>query len=354
MFYRFFLVSRECVLLFLLGWQSAYFQLLASRLWLYRTPLCYESGEGLAFFLFFLYDSFYRYRGILHKLAFESVQERGVVMNSIAYIKLIEEISLNAWPSHKMELYDGWLIRFSHNYTHRTNSVTQVGASLIPIDEKIAYCEEVYANFHTPSIFKISPLLDPDFDGLLEQRGYEIQHTTEVMTMDYKSFISYPSIGAEYEYYGRNSGLPSFVVYPSDVIVLLQDRITDEWIHALFRLNGTTNPTLRRIVPSMFKAIPKQTIVASIEIDGRMVASGLGILDRGHVGLYAIYVDASCRNKSFARAICSTILTEARKKGADHAYLQVVQGNIHAKNLYTSLGFHDLYKYWFRVRPSLL
>ena len=55
-------------------------------------------------------------------------------MNREAYMKLIEEISLNAWPSHKIELYDGWLIRFSHNYTHRTNSVQQVGASYIPVE----------------------------------------------------------------------------------------------------------------------------------------------------------------------------------------------------------------------------
>ncbi|MCD8396457.1 MAG: GNAT family N-acetyltransferase [Lachnospiraceae bacterium] len=273
-------------------------------------------------------------------------------MSDIAYIKLIEEISLNAWPSHKIELYDGWLIRFSHNYTHRTNSVTQVGASLIPVEEKIAYCEKIYQNYHTPSIFKISPLVDPSFDALLAQKGYEIQHTTEVMTMDFQNFHPFPAESAEYEYYGRNSGLPSFVVYPGDTIVQLQDRITDEWIHALFRLNGTTNPTLRRIVPSMFKAIPKETIVASIEIDGRMVASGLGILDRGHVGLYAIYVDISCRHKSFARAICSTILTEAHKKGAQNAYLQVVQGNVYAKSLYSSLGFEDLYTYWFRAHAN--
>lgn len=270
-----------------------------------------------------------------------------------AYIKLIEEISLNAWPSHKIELYDGWLIRFSHNYTHRTNSVTQVGASLVPIEEKIKYCEAVYANYHTPSIFKISPLIDPSFDRLLEDKGYEIQHTTEVMTMDMQNFRPYLPVSAEYEYYGRNSGLPSFIVYPDDVIVLLQDRITDEWITSLFRLNGTTNPTLRRIVPSMFKAIPKETIVASIEIDGRMVASGLGIMDRGHVGLYAIYVDASCRRKRYARSICSAILSEAQKKGATRAYLQVVKGNTYAKALYKSLGFEDLYTYWFRAKASL-
>jgi ribosomal protein S18 acetylase RimI-like enzyme len=273
-------------------------------------------------------------------------------MNKEAYMKLIEEISLNAWPSHKIELYDGWLIRFSHNYTYRTNSVEQVGHSLVPIEEKIAYCEQVYANFHTPTNFKINPLLDPSFDELLAARGYEIRHVTEVMTMPMEHFRPYPHVSAEYEYYGRNSGLPSLVEYPDNVLVQLRDRITDDWITSLFRLNGTTNPTLRRIVPSMFKAIPKETIAAFIEIDGRTVASGLGILDRGHVGLYAIYVDASCRKKHFAKSICSAILTEAKKKGATHAYLQVVAGNTPAKHLYTSLGFEDFYTYWFRSRES--
>ena len=41
-------------------------------------------------------------------------------------IKQIEDMSLNAWPSHKMELYDGWILRFSYFYTHRTNSVEQL------------------------------------------------------------------------------------------------------------------------------------------------------------------------------------------------------------------------------------
>lgn len=273
-------------------------------------------------------------------------------MNSdtASYMNLIEEISLNAWPSHKIELYDGWLIRFSHNYTHRTNSVQQVGESLIPIEEKIAYCEAMYENYHTPSIFKISPLLDPSFDELLEKKGYQKEHVTEVMTMELSNLHAQEPLSAEFEYYGRNSGLPSCVFYDGNIIVQLRDRIMDEWITSLFRLNGTTNPTLRRIVPSMFKAIPKETIVAFSEIDGRTVACGLGILDRGHVGLYAIYVDASCRHKGYARAICSTILTEAKKKGAQSAYLQVVQGNTFAKNLYLSLGFSDFYTYWFRSK----
>ena len=267
-----------------------------------------------------------------------------------AYIKLVEEISLNAWPSHKMELYDGWLIRFSHNYTHRTNSVQQVGTSLVPINEKIAYCEQIYKNYHTPAIFKISPLLDPAFDKLLEERGYQIQHTTDTMTMDFEDLVPYEPIHIEYEYYGRNSGLPSIITYPGDAIVHLRDRITDEWISGLFRLNGTTSPTLRRIVPSMYQAIPKETIAAAVEINGTMVACGLGILDRGHVGIYAVYVDASCRRRGFARAIVSAILSEGRKKGCSKAYLQCVKGNRPASRLYESMGFRTLYTYWFRSK----
>lgn len=58
------------------------------------------------------------------------------VWNMNAEIKQIEDMSLNAWPSHKMELYDGWILRFSYFYTHRTNSVEQFGISTLPWKEK--------------------------------------------------------------------------------------------------------------------------------------------------------------------------------------------------------------------------
>ena len=102
-------------------------------------------------------------------------------------IKQIEDMSLNAWPSHKMELYDGWILRFSYFYTHRTNSVEQFGNSTLTWREKIPYCESVYKRLGTPAVFKISPLVSPDFDYVLENRGYAIQHTTNVMAMSLKT-----------------------------------------------------------------------------------------------------------------------------------------------------------------------
>ena len=60
-------------------------------------------------------------------------------MNTL--IKTIEDLSLNAWPSHQIELYDGWILRFSYFYTHRTNSGEQIGPATIPVEEKVQYWE---------------------------------------------------------------------------------------------------------------------------------------------------------------------------------------------------------------------
>lgn len=264
-------------------------------------------------------------------------------------IKYMEEISLNAWPSYRIELYDGWLLRYSHNYSFRTNSVEQIGAGTIPIGEKIRYCEQIYSDLNSPASFKINPLLDPSFEPLLEERGYEVRHVTEVMTADIAGMELQQESGKEYLFENRLN-LPTLVHMGEDVVVKLSAHITQEWIQGLFSLNGTADPTLRRIVPKMYSAIPKETIAASVELDGRMVASGLCIRDREWAGIYAIYVTPSCWNRGYARAICSTLLEEAQTLGAKKAYLQVVKRNEPAKRLYRSLGFEKFYTYWFRSR----
>ena len=246
----------------------------------------------------------------------------------LSYIKKVEDMSLNAWPSHQIQIYDGWLLRFSYFYTHRTNSVEQIGTSTIPLDEKISFCENIYRHWGTPCIFKISPLIDPTFDQKLASMGYRIAHPTETKTMNLSQFV------------------------PSDlsVRVNLDREISWNWLDALFSFKGTTSMIHRRIVPTMYAAIPKDTVAASITQDNRIVAIGLGILDRDHIGLYAIHVDPAYRRRHYGHAICQSILMEGIRQGATRAYLQVVPDNVSAKNLYRNLGFEDCYNYWFRLK----
>lgn len=245
-------------------------------------------------------------------------------------IKKIEDMSLNAWPSYRMELLDGWILRFSHFYTHRTNSVEQFGASSLPWCKKIPFCENEYKRLGTPAVFKISPLVSIDFDYMLENRGYRIEHITEVMTLE----LSDANLTASCE------------------MVELDEEIQDEWIYSLFDLKQMDNPIHKKIVPSMYHAIPKETISACIRKDGKIIATGLGILDRDYIGIYAIHVHEDHRHKGYARQICTSLLKAGMEKGAQNAYLQVVKGNNSAKNLYKSLGFHEFYTYWFRVQTK--
>ena len=165
---------------------------------------------------------------------------------------------------------------------------------------------------------------------ILSTTVVKVQHVTEVMTLH----LSDARLDAPYS------------------AVTITDEIPDIWITSLFDLKGMTNPIHRAVVPSMYRAIPKETICASIWKEGKIIATGLGILDRDYIGIYAIHVKENYRGQGFARQICTALLTEGMKKGAENAYLQVVQGNTAAKRLYASLGFTDFYTYWFRVQPG--
>ena len=252
-------------------------------------------------------------------------------------IKEIEDLSLNAWPSHQIQMYDGWILRFSYLYTFRTNCVEQIGASTLPYEEKTAYCEDVYRRWRTPCIYKISPVTDPALDRYLEERGYEKRNATNVMTLELAD--------------GSFSGdLYSAEAASAAHPVSLESRVGSRWIDGLFALKGTADPVHRRIVPSMYDAIPKDEIAASVTEGGRIIATGLGILDRDYIGIYAIHVSPEFRRQGLARGICRALLSAGREKGAEKAYLQVRADNDPAIALYSSIGFRTFYSYAFRYK----
>lgn len=254
---------------------------------------------------------------------------------SLETIKAVEDLSLNAWPSHQMQLYDGWLLRFSYFYTHRTNCVEVIGPSELPLGEKVDYCESVYKKWGTPCIFKISPLTTHAMEVLLAERGYTVEHKVDNMVLDLSSVGDVP-------------------VSEPALTLVVGDRVDDEWIDGLFALKGTTDETHRRIVPSMYAAIPKDEItVKAYDDEGRIAATGLGILDRGYVGIYAIHVREDLRRNGLAEAIVRTLLRESVSRDATKAYLQVVSENEPAKQLYEKLGFRSEYQCWFRVKTAI-
>ena len=101
----------------------------------------------------------------------------------------------------------------------------------------------------------------------------------------------------------------------------------------------------------MYDAIPMDEIAVSVrDSAGRIAGTGLGILDRNYIGIYAIHVREDLRRLGLARLICTTLLERGKLCGAEKAYLQCVTDNLPAKRLYRSLGFRKFYSCWFRVK----
>lgn len=89
----------------------------------------------------------------------------------------------------------------------------------------------------------------------------------------------------------------------------------------------------------MYRAILKETVCASITKNGEIIATGLGILDRDYIGIYAIHVREDYRRRGYARQICTGLLNEGKKRGASHAYLQVVKNILPQKSFTALLDF---------------
>ena len=86
--------------------------------------------------------------------------------------RLLEELTLNAWPPLETLLYDGWILGFSNGYTRRANSIHPLNPSTLELSQKIDTCESLYAARGQATVFKLtSSPFDAELDATLEKRG---------------------------------------------------------------------------------------------------------------------------------------------------------------------------------------
>jgi N-acetylglutamate synthase len=238
----------------------------------------------------------------------------------------IEEASLNSWPALQQMHFDGWVMRFSNGYTRRANSITPLYTSLLPAQEKIVACENLYRKKQLPTIFRFlsfSSTAD-DLDALLAQQGY--QHVDHVLTLS-TELTSIPT--------AWNSSLHNVPLA--------------EWL-ALFCQFKQASIEQHQPHHEMLKRIVPDPLCAVLYNDGLPVTCGLGVLENDVFGMFDIVTDPQQRNKGYGTQLISSMLGWARQNGARYAYLQVVNTNQPALHVYTKLGFHELYYYWYRVQ----
>jgi len=242
----------------------------------------------------------------------------------------LELASLNAWPALEQREYDGWVLRFSRGYTKRANSVTPLRPTTLAPELKIAWCEQRYAERSLPCMFRITPFASPpDLDAHLQRRGYVVLDRTLVL---YRSLAPSPP--------------------PKAPPLGWQEHGPDDWLDRFCEIKG--EPRARHITHrAMINRIDRKSrLLVTLQRSGRPVSCAMAVLSGAILGLFDVATAQAYRCRGYATALLGAILDWARARGAQHAYVQVVESNAPAQRLYVRLGYAFAYRYWYRVPPD--
>lgn len=238
-------------------------------------------------------------------------------------IHLYEELAINAHPALQTQIYDGWILRYANGYTKRANSINPLYPSDIDINTKITECEKRYSAQGLPAIFKLTDAADPAIGKELDERGYAVIEPTYVMEMDLRD---------------KNFAVHDCIFSP---------RADSKWLDAYCTF-GKYSDLKKETAKQILSNVTNTMFCGRITEDGETAACGSAVIERGYMGLLNVVVEESKRRKGFGTKICESLLAEAKRLGASTAYLQVVQENEKAVELYKKIGYKEIYSYCYR------
>ena len=242
-------------------------------------------------------------------------------------IQKYEEMCLNGHVALKAFFYDGWLLKFSEGYTGRANSVSPLYPSSKSIAEKVAFCEDMYKKQGLPCQFKLTEL-DTELNDFLAERGYKVATPTDLMVCD----LDCPAKSEEAQ---------------DTKIEYVFSTTPDKWLPIFFKVHEINDAHDQDVYTRMIEKVLIDTIYCTLLYDGKPAACSSVAIENGYTLLQNVIVSSELRGYGLGKKVCSAILEKSRETGAQHAYLQVVQTNTVAVNLYKNLGFEKIYSYWY-------
>ncbi len=251
-------------------------------------------------------------------------------MISPAGIRELEMLSMRALPALETELFDGWVLRATGGYTGRANSVAPLDSGELDPPEKIAFTEAWYRSRSLPPMIRLTPVAQPPhLESFLEERGWRLRD--EGVSVQIRKLDG--------------------IVSPTAKVHITEGPPPDGWLVALAGFQPTVEEHFASVRTSLSR-LPATSASGTINHDETPAAVGRAVLEDGHIGLFDIFTRPDLRNRGLAGDVTNALLGWGILQGASIAYLQVVPSNEAACRLYAGLGFHEAYRYWYRVAPD--
>ncbi len=236
----------------------------------------------------------------------------------------VEQACLNAYPSPRQVLLDGWLLRLSGGPIRRTKSVNPLRGARADLAAVAEDCARVYAAAGLPLLFRVPAIAD-GMGAALDRLGFAARGETCTLLADLASAEAAP-----------------------DPAVELRPDPDEGWLAARAAVAGddaAADAIYRRMVGVI--ALPKA--FAALRVDGTVAALAYGALDRGLLVIESVATAERFRQRGFGTRTVGRLMGWARAQGARGACLQVTADNRPARALYAGLGFgRELYRYHYR------
>lgn len=248
-------------------------------------------------------------------------------------ILALERRAFHAWPAADVQDVDGWRLRHTSGVTRRANSVwpNETGYTL-PLARKLALVEAYYAERGLPARYQLCSAAQPnDLDAILEQRGYSADARTAVQV----------------------AGIAPVLAATTDRAAPVDLTATPSaaWFAAYCAAEEVDQGTAE-VRRGILERIAPQTAYALLRVAGRPVATGLGVVEDGWLGIFSMATITSERRRGAASAVLQALAAWGQRQEAHTLYLQVMHNNGPALRLYERVGFVPLYDYHYReLRP---
>lgn len=240
----------------------------------------------------------------------------------------IEDAGLNASAPPQQRWMDGWLVRLSPGKAKRARCINAVAPGILPVVDKLEWCQAAYREAKLPLYFRITPFTRPaGLEVHLAAEGYAHIDDTRVMVLANLTDLGTPELP------------PSC-------------RIEAKGHHGFAQQIGKlrASPMTQRVAHAQrLESSPVPYTGLAIVRDGELLACGQMAIENELVGLYDVYTAENVRGQGLARGLCKRLLSDAWHLGARHAYLQVEGDNHPARAIYRRLGFVDAYAYHYRT-----
>jgi ribosomal protein S18 acetylase RimI-like enzyme len=241
--------------------------------------------------------------------------------------ELALEVLLDAWPPLERERLGGWTLRFARGFTRRANSVLAIGEPTLPLDEAISHCEQRYAARGLPARFQVREGIGAgELERLLRALGYTFGHPAHVLA----------------------GPLPAA---QPDARVVHGDVPCDGWLELWLASRG--DPEAAEAAREILARVSRPRTFACLRVDGRVMATALGTVSPGWLGLNCLAVRPEARRQGLARALLGALAAWARGHGAGRLWLEVEDGNAPARRLYRDLALERVGGHAYLTAPSI-